>query len=228
MFYKQEKKMKNWTAEEIKHKLETDQKWLERAIVAIYNKQTADEKNSEETKYHNGVGFSGADAHLLTYCAHWILSGKSLSGKYLALAKKKMVKYAKQLETISKEKVTPEQSQGAITKAIHEMATKQNIAYDNEIADNAKKVAEVINSKPITPSYLVTEFSIQKSQDGEGHVITTFVQEASSLEGFNDQHFIRIQGKEFELTHRDRNQDRVVEGWNYKSKDDFYALIIND
>ena len=38
-----------WTPEAIKEKLLTNQTWLERAIVAIYEKQTASERATEAT-----------------------------------------------------------------------------------------------------------------------------------------------------------------------------------
>jgi hypothetical protein len=42
-----------------------------RALVAIFNRQTEDEKGSNDTKYHNNMGFTGGDA-----------KGGSLSAKY--------------------------------------------------------------------------------------------------------------------------------------------------
>ncbi len=219
--------MKTWTAIEIKQKLETDQRWLERAIVAIYKLQTEDEKNSENTKYHNGVGFNSADAHILTYCAKWILSGKPLSGTFLEKAKKKMVKYTKQLETVAQKKagatVIPSDQAENYLKAL--IQTKQ---AQDEVVENAAKVAQVLQKSKNPDSFIVAQFSIQKSQNKEGEVVTTFVQEASSLEGFTRSAYIEIQGKEFVLNSIDRNDEGETQGWNYKSNDGFFALIIND
>lgn len=88
----------------IKHKLFTDQKWLERGIVAIFEKQTHDEQRVENSIVYNKVGFSGYDAKSMSYYAKWIMSGHHLNGKHLEKAKLKMLKYANQLAKIAIEK----------------------------------------------------------------------------------------------------------------------------
>lgn len=92
-----------YTEEFIRNKLLTSNQWLERGIVAIYNKQTRQEQASEETRERNGVGFNGADGHTGAYLAKWIASGKHLSGKWIPKARKMMVKYAGQLSKIANE-----------------------------------------------------------------------------------------------------------------------------
>jgi len=90
-----------WTKEEIQEKLDTNLKWLERAVVAIFKQQTRQEQDSEKTLDHNNRGFNGVDAHLGTYLARWILSGRHLSDKWVDKARKIMVKYAGQLAKIA-------------------------------------------------------------------------------------------------------------------------------
>ena len=90
-----------WTPEAIKEKLLTNQTWLERAIVAIYEKQTASERATEATLIRNDIGFNAVDAHTGSYMAKWIKSGKRLSGKFLDKARKMMPKYAVQLAAIA-------------------------------------------------------------------------------------------------------------------------------
>jgi hypothetical protein len=92
------------TKEFIKTKLLTDQRWLMRGIVAIFEKQTYDEQQTEQTKEHNGVGFTGVDAELMSSFAKQIKAGRTLTTKQLAFAQKKMPKYAGQLLQIAKEK----------------------------------------------------------------------------------------------------------------------------
>ena len=92
------------TKEFIKEKLITDQRWLMRGIVAIFEKQTWDEQQTEQTTEHNGVGFNGIDAELMSSFAKQIQRGRVLSTKQLAFAQKKMPKYAGQLLHIAKEK----------------------------------------------------------------------------------------------------------------------------
>lgn len=92
---------KKWTKEEIKFKLETENPWLLRGLLAIYDRQTADEKQSELTKHENGVGFGGADANILSSFARQYRSRGFLTGTQMILARKKMQKYAGQLAKIA-------------------------------------------------------------------------------------------------------------------------------
>lgn len=92
------------TKNEIKAKVSTDPRWVTRAIVAIYNYQTSHEQVAERTEEHNGVGFNGADAEILSSFAKQILTGRTLSQKQLTIAFKKMPKYAGQLERIAAQK----------------------------------------------------------------------------------------------------------------------------
>jgi len=85
----------------IREKVSTDAKWAERAVVALYHRQTADEQVIRETSIKNGVGFNGADANILTSFAEQIMRGRRLSPKQLAIAYKKLPKYAKQLLSIA-------------------------------------------------------------------------------------------------------------------------------
>jgi hypothetical protein len=104
---------KVYTVEEIRAKIWTNNKWLVRGILAIYDCQTADEKSSQNTKYHNGVGFNGRDANIMSSFARQIQSWQSqenprysnpLSPKQFELARRAMQKYAGQLARIAAEK----------------------------------------------------------------------------------------------------------------------------
>lgn len=86
-----------WTKERVRILLASNDKAVERAIIALYRRQTLDEQNDGETRYSNGVGFSGAHANLGSYCARWILDGKSLSGPYLNRARIMVLHYVDQL-----------------------------------------------------------------------------------------------------------------------------------
>ena len=97
--------MSKLTKAEIKKKITTDRKWTERAVVAIYERQTADEQQDGETRHNNKVGFSGPDAYILSEFARWLNSGKHLSQKQLALAQKRIGKYAGQLLLIAEANV---------------------------------------------------------------------------------------------------------------------------
>lgn len=95
---------KVWTKEEIEEKLKTDVVWLSRGVVAIYKKQTAQEKMAHQTQVHNGVGFSGADAPFLTFVAEWLVAGEHrtrVSDRFVPKTRKMMMKYAGQLAKIA-------------------------------------------------------------------------------------------------------------------------------
>jgi len=81
-------------------------KAVESAIVALYNKQTLDEKHSEETRHSNGIGFSGAHARLGSYYARWILAGNHLNSKHMEKARNIVLKYSKQLAKIANDRET--------------------------------------------------------------------------------------------------------------------------
>jgi hypothetical protein len=97
-----------WTTTVIKDKLSTNDLWLIKGILAIYQRQTYDEQDNELTKEKNGVGFNSCDAGILTSFAKQIKKNKTdskytlpLSPKQLKVARKKMLKYAGQLTEIA-------------------------------------------------------------------------------------------------------------------------------
>lgn len=94
-----------WTKEQIKDKLATDDKWLFRGIVAIFNKQTEDEQDSGYTAHDNGMGFNGVDAEFLSSLALQINRYGRLSPKQIEIARTKMAKYAGQLAKIANGKI---------------------------------------------------------------------------------------------------------------------------
>lgn len=97
-----------WDTSNVRRLLLQNDKAVERAIVAIYEKQTEDEQRAGETKHHNNVGFNGSDARRGSYYARWIMSGRSLTGAHLERARKMCLKYAGQLvKIIAEKKGTP-------------------------------------------------------------------------------------------------------------------------
>ena len=89
---------------------ENDQ-WLTRGILAIYERQTADEQTQEQTqeqtRYSNGIGFGATDAEILSSFAKQLLKGWTLSAKQMQVARRCMAKYSGQLARIVREKHTP-------------------------------------------------------------------------------------------------------------------------
>lgn len=78
---------------------------VERAILAIHDRQTRDEKQASDTKHRNDVGFSVRTVHKGTYYARWILSGKHLTGEHAAKAKQIALYHRKQLTNIANKKI---------------------------------------------------------------------------------------------------------------------------
>lgn len=68
-----------------------------RALLCIFQNQTFDEQKSESTNKYNGVGFTGADAPLLSSFAKQLKYKGYLSEKQDAILKRKIIKYARQL-----------------------------------------------------------------------------------------------------------------------------------
>jgi hypothetical protein len=94
-------KTKKARVEFVKARLQTDDRWLIRGLVAIYRGQTSEEQNINQTVDHNGVGFGAFDAEFLTGMAKLVLDGRGLSKKQMDAVRKAMIKYAGQLVRIS-------------------------------------------------------------------------------------------------------------------------------
>lgn len=96
---------KKWTKEEIRFNLETNNVWLFRGLLAIYDRQTEDEKSSELTKHENMVGFNGVDSNILTSFAKHYKQHGWLSKKQIEITRRRMLKYAGQLTKIAQKEI---------------------------------------------------------------------------------------------------------------------------
>ena len=61
------------TKSEIVELLLRNDRAVARALVVLYNRQTVDEQQSEETRHLNGIGFTGADAYSGSLTAKYFL-----------------------------------------------------------------------------------------------------------------------------------------------------------
>lgn len=86
----------------IREQIATKPAWALRALSVIYANQTADEQATQQTKHENGIGFTGADAEILTSFAQQYERRGSLSPKQMTILHKRMPKYAKQLEGVAR------------------------------------------------------------------------------------------------------------------------------
>ena len=88
---------KTWTRTEIEEMINGNDRAVERAMVAIWERQTADEQATQTTNHHNGRGFCGWAARSGTYYAEWVRGGRRLTGKHLVKARKIALPHAGQL-----------------------------------------------------------------------------------------------------------------------------------
>lgn len=93
--------MRVWTKEEIKTLIESNDKMVCVSLKQLYNKQTEDERIDKQTSNRNGVGFNGVDAPILSSFAEFYISHGYLSQKQIAIARKKLTKYSKQLTELA-------------------------------------------------------------------------------------------------------------------------------
>jgi hypothetical protein len=93
-----------FTKEVIKSNLSTNPKWIERALVVLYEYQTDSEKSTNKTQIFNDLGFNKPDSSYLSYCAKWVKSGRSLSGVHLTKCGQKLPKYWRQIKELIENK----------------------------------------------------------------------------------------------------------------------------
>ena len=91
------KQVKEW----MQNLLLTNDKAVCRALVVIFERQTADEQVIGATRFNNNVGFTGVDAEICTSFAKQVLSRGFLTPKQMVIARKKMLRYWRQLADIS-------------------------------------------------------------------------------------------------------------------------------
>lgn len=92
---------KIWTDQEIVELLERNDAAVMRGIIAIYQRQTEDEKSTGDTSHRNGRGFNSVDAKYMTYLAKYCQANRKLTGDHLVKARAKIKKYRRQLVEIA-------------------------------------------------------------------------------------------------------------------------------
>jgi hypothetical protein len=88
---------KKETLQVLQQKLATDARWAQRALLAIFRNQTADEQSQGTVSHHNAMGFRCMDSHLLTSFATQLQTRGFFSPKQMVYVHKKMPIYARQL-----------------------------------------------------------------------------------------------------------------------------------
>lgn len=98
---KPQKSKRVWSEEEIKKLVQENDKVLYGALRKLYAEQTSDEQAAGTTKHYNGVGFNGADAKIMSSFAEFLKKTGFLTPKQKAVARRKLVKYNKQLTRLA-------------------------------------------------------------------------------------------------------------------------------
>lgn len=97
----------------IQENLRDSDAWVLRALVVIFEYQTAEEQNTESTRDANGVGFSGIDGQIMTSFAKQVLRHQAdpnpkfkspLSERQMVICRNKIKKYSGQLARLVRAK----------------------------------------------------------------------------------------------------------------------------
>lgn len=112
-------KTKKARIEFIREKLKTNDMWMLKGLLVVFDNQTHDEQREESVRTHNGIGFTRADAEIMTSFAKQAISkgvreglankekimvDQVFSPKQAFLFRKKIVKYANQLAKEAEQK----------------------------------------------------------------------------------------------------------------------------
>jgi hypothetical protein len=92
-----------YTVDDIVELLYANPVAVERSIIALFEKQTEDEQNVNDTKYKNYRGFGTNTVKKGSFYAKCILSGESLTGEHLDIARGICLHHRKQLAKIANE-----------------------------------------------------------------------------------------------------------------------------
>ncbi len=92
---------KQWTRGEIENMVRTNDRAVERAMMALLDRQTQDEQKTGSVNHHNRMGFAACNSKSGTYFAKWVQSGRQLNGKHLEKARKIALYHAGQLTDIA-------------------------------------------------------------------------------------------------------------------------------
>lgn len=92
---------KVWSREKIAELFATNDVFVYRSLVKLFEYQTRDEQLSEMTKWHNNVGVRPNDAYMLAQLVRFYQAKGFLTPKQVMYARKKFAKYIGQLTRIA-------------------------------------------------------------------------------------------------------------------------------
>lgn len=115
---------------------------VELAVMAIFNRQTADEQRTNSTNNNNSMGFNGTDAEFGSSLAKSIVKYGKLSEKQAVYARKIIGKYWKQLIEVAETKRATTGKGGAPWVVVATIEAPFQSRYDNDPAFRAQVDAE--------------------------------------------------------------------------------------
>ena len=83
--------------EQLRLRLASNDRWALRALLRIYQNQTADEQTRDTTLERNGIGFTGPDAEILSSFARQYQRRGCLSPKQMTILHRRIPAYARQI-----------------------------------------------------------------------------------------------------------------------------------
>lgn len=86
-----------WNKQLIQQLIVQNDRAVVRALLVLYDAQTPAEQADSKTVEHNGAGFTGADAEVLTSLVSFYTRAGFLTPKQVALARSRVPKYWRQL-----------------------------------------------------------------------------------------------------------------------------------
>lgn len=99
-----DKQGRTWDKTSIQRLLDSNDTAALKALKIIYDNQTDDEQTTERTKYHNGKGFTGIDAEIMTSIYKWYERKGWVSPKQMRIIRRKVRRYWRQVLTAIVEK----------------------------------------------------------------------------------------------------------------------------
>ena len=95
--------MKNhiWSQPEILNLLNTNNEFVKRSLIKLYDRQVSIEQVQKQSKFTNGVGFNKPDGYKLTSFAQFYLRNGYLSDKQIYVVRKRIVKYSAHITNIA-------------------------------------------------------------------------------------------------------------------------------
>lgn len=96
---------KKQTEENISTLVQNNDGVLYWALMELYNLQTTSEQKTMSTRVRNRVGFNALDANFMSSLARYYLSHGYLTFNQKIVARRKMIKYTKQLTRIANKEI---------------------------------------------------------------------------------------------------------------------------